>query len=605
MWRSRIVWRLFIAYSLLVAVALGSLGFFLVGRIENQLLAEVRQKLDIKSMLIRELVSRMSPAEWQAQMTRLGGETSARITLIDAGGKVLAESSQSPEELENHAERPEVKDAERSGVGVSTRFSASVHLPMMYLARRNDAGPVRYVRVALPLAAVHEEIGWLRRVVWTGTGITLALALGLSFLIARRLSAPLIEVAQAARSISQGRYGERVNVRSEDEIGALALAFNEMSQACAAHIAQMDQDRQQLLAVFRGMVEGVLVLDAEQNIQFFNDAAGRMLGAPLEALRGRKLWEVFRNRQLSAAVGKILASDQPHLTELEWSGAERRVLAVHGARLPGQPLRGAVLVFHDVTDLRKLERVRQEFVANVSHELKTPLAAIQALVETLLGGAVNDSEHAVRFLDRIRENADRLHRLILDLLTLGRIESGEETMEIQPLDVAEAMLGSITRHEERAKSKDLQLAAAEPREPVTVLADAEALAQILDNLVDNAIKYTPAGGKITLRWRAEGQHAILQVEDTGVGIPERDLSRIFERFYRVDKARSRELGGTGLGLSIVKHLVHALGGTVAAEGALGAGSVFSIRLPRTTAAPTEGTGAKSESNLHKTYTNRP
>ena len=331
------------------------------------------------------------------------------------------------------------------------------------------------------------------------------------------------------------------------------------------------------------MVEGVLVLDGEQTILFANEAASQLLGMPLPSAQGQKIWKVFRNRQLNEAVDKILASDEPYGCDLEWTGGDRRALALQGARLPGEPHRGAVLVFHDIMHLRKLETVRQDFVANVSHELKTPLAVIQATVETLLDGAMQDPEHNVRFLERIRENAERLHRLVLDLLTLGRIESSQAPLELKSNPLQAAVEACLSRHADRAKAKALRLIAAPAMEPVFALADEEALAEILDNLVDNAIKYTPAAGTITLRWFAEDQQAILQVADTGVGIPDKDLPRVFERFYRVDKARSRELGGTGLGLSIVKHLMQALGGTVTAESCVGHGSTFTIRVPRATA----------------------
>ena len=242
-----------------------------------------------------------------------------------------------------------------------------------------------------------------------------------------------------------------------------------------------------------------------------------------------------------------------------------------------------MLVFHDITHLRKLETIRQDFVANVSHELKTPLAAIQATVETLLDGAMHDAEHNTRFLERIRESGDRLHRLVQDLLSLARIESSQAPLEMEPIVLQSAVEACIGRHVDRAKAKNLQLSTEPAQEAVSVFGDEEALAEILDNLVDNALKYTPEGGTITLRWFAEGRHAVLQVVDTGVGVPEKDLPRIFERFYRVDKARSRELGGTGLGLSIVKHLVHALGGTIAADSQVGRGSSFTVRIPRAVA----------------------
>jgi two-component system phosphate regulon sensor histidine kinase PhoR len=454
---------------------------------------------------------------------------------------------------------------------------------MIYHVRKNDHGPIHYVRLALPLDTVAGEVGWLRRVVWTATGITLVLALLLSLVIARRIISPLVELAGAAKAVARGNYGQRVRISAAGEVGNLADSFNEMSQACAAHIAQMDQDRQQLRAIFSSMVEGVLVLDAEQNIQFVNEAARNLLGPPLDNAHGRKIWQLFRHRQLGEALEKIMAHREPQRCELEWNFTERKVFAVHGVRLPGELLAGAVLVFHDITHLRMLERVRQDFVANVSHELKTPLAAIRATVETLLDGALGDPDHNVHFLERIQENSDRLYRLVQDLLTLGRIESGQEALEIKPLSVEMAVLACISRQEDRAKSKGLQLQA-EPDGQIVAQADEEALAEILDNLVDNAIKYTNSGGRITLRWFAEDGEVVVQVEDTGVGIPEKDLPRIFERFYRVDKARSRELGGTGLGLSIVKHLVQAVGGTIAAASRIGQGTTFTVRLPL---APTE------------------
>jgi two-component system phosphate regulon sensor histidine kinase PhoR len=579
MWRSRIFWRLFAVYALLLIVSFSVLGWLLIQRIENHLLQEIQQGLEIKTLLVRELVNRHPEAALQAQITRVAGETGARITLIRDNGDVLADSAEEPGKMENHGERSEIQQARAAQTGVATRYSGTVHQPMMYLARRNDEGPARFVRMALPLDTVAAEIRWLHQVVWTATGITLLAALLASILIARRMTAPLVELADVADSIAHGAYGKKVLVSTADEVGALAVSFNAMSEACATQIAQMQQDREQLRAIFRSMVEGVVVLDAGQTIVFANEATNDLLGVPLHAAQGQKIWQVLRHHQLHEAIERVLASSEPYQCDLEWNNPERRHLALQGARLPGEPHRGAVLVFHETTHLRKLETMRQDFVANVSHELKTPLAAIQAMVETLLDGALQDPNHNVRFLERIRENAERLHRLVQDLLTLGRIESNYAEMELAPVDLNDAMEHCVGRHADRANSKELQLTYEGTAEPLLAVADEDALAEILDNLVDNAIKYTPNGGKITLRSTLESDETIVQVIDTGVGIPEKDLPRVFERFYRVDKARSRELGGTGLGLSIVKHLVQALGGTVTASSQTGQGSVFSVRLP--------------------------
>ncbi len=580
MWRSKIFWRLFGSYCILLTISFGALGWLLVSRMENRRLHEIQHELEVKTLLLRDLVNHLDRAELQNQMTRVADETNSRVTLIRADGEVVADSAEELDKLENHVDRLEVQQAKVAGVGVSTRFSGTVHESMMYVARRNDLGEVRYVRIAIPLDAVIAEVRWLQRVVWTATGLTLLIALTLSLVIARRISAPLVELSEAANSIARGDYGKKVLLSSSDEVGVLAASFNAMSEACAAQIAQMKQDREQLRAIFRSMAEGVLVLDAEQTILFANEAASELLGVTLQMAIGQKVWQVFRHRQLNEAIENTLASDEPHRSDLEWPFADRRYLSLQGARLPGSPNSGAVLVFHDITHLRKLETVRQDFVANVSHELKTPLAAIQAMVETLLDGALQDPEHNVQFLERIRENGERLNRLVQDLLTLGRIESSEAVLDLEPIELQGAVEACISRHSDRANAKGLKLIAEPPLEPAVAAADEEALAGILDNLVDNAIKYTPSLGTITLRWYAKDHHAIIQVADTGVGIPEKDLPRIFERFYRVDKARSRELGGTGLGLSIVKHLVQALDGTVNAESQLGQGSTFTVRIPR-------------------------
>jgi two-component system phosphate regulon sensor histidine kinase PhoR len=599
MWRSRIFWRLFGTTALLLSASLGLLSWLVVQRLEAHVLDEVRRSLETKALLVGELLLPQKAADWPAHVAQVAAKASVRVTLIQADGQVLADSDERTEHMDNHGDRAEIREARESasGVGHAVRHSTTLQHSLMYVVRRSNAGSERlYVRLALPLDRVEAEMSWLRRVVWAGFAGTLLLALAVTVLLARRISAPLVELAENADQIARGDYGKRVNVTATGEIGELAASFNAMSQALAAHIAALDQERQHLRAVFTSMMEGVLVIDAEQNVRFLNEAAADMLSLSVATAPGRKLWQLVRHRQLSDAVDQVLSTNQSHRCELEWETPERRVFALHGARVPGEPLRGALLVFHDITPLRKLESVRQEFVANVSHELKTPLASIQASVETLLNGALEDPGHNVRFLERIRENAERLHRLVQDLLSLGRIESGNEVFELKAIDLADAVAACVTRQSDRAHAKELELLQKPPPEPVTVHADEEALAEILDNLVDNAIKYSARGGQITLRWRADGEEALLEVVDTGVGIPAKDLPRIFERFYRVDKARSRELGGTGLGLSIVKHLAQALKGSVSAVSDIHRGSTFSVRLPRVHSA--NESHSESSSNLH-------
>jgi two-component system phosphate regulon sensor histidine kinase PhoR len=342
----------------------------------------------------------------------------------------------------------------------------------------------------------------------------------------------------------------------------------------------MADERQQLRAVLSSMVEGVVALDAEQRILFANERAGQLLHFDVQQAVGRRLYELVRHRQIQKAVQAVLANARGQQQELNWHDAGGRSLMLHAGPLPGQPPRGVVLVLHDTTELRRLERLRQDFVANVSHELKTPLSVIKATAETLIDGALEEEGVRGVFVQRIAEQAERLHTLILDLLSLARIEAGTETFVFQAVPVARIVESCCRQRQSLAEAKQQTLTAEPPPQPVQAWVDEEALLQILDNLVDNAIKYTPEQGRISVRWWTDKEHVFVEVRDTGLGIPEEQLPRIFERFYRVDRARSRELGGTGLGLSIVKHLAQAMQGSVTAASKMGEGSVFTLRLPQ-------------------------
>ena len=402
-----------------------------------------------------------------------------------------------------------------------------------------------------------------------------------SLRITRIMTPALRELAHAAERIGAGKPGERVFAHGSGVVGNLNRSFNRMSEQLSMRIAALEEDRQQLRAILSGMVEGVVALDADQRILFANDRAVELLEFPTKTPVGRRLWEVVRRRPLLDLVRQALKRSEPCREELRSSDGSSRSLTVHAARLPGEPPRGAVLVLHDTTDLRRLERLRQEFVANVSHELKTPLTGIKLCTETLLGGAVEDPDNRTRFLEQIAAQSERLHLLILDLLSLARIESGEEQFEFEAVGVPAVVRACLDRHRARAEARRQTLGlAAESGPPAVVWADEEAVEQILDNLLDNALKYTPEGGHIRVGWGQENGQVWVEVADDGIGIPPADLPRVFERFFRVNKARSREVGGTGLGLAIVKHLTQAMNGSVQAASRLGAGATFTVRLPR-------------------------
>jgi two-component system phosphate regulon sensor histidine kinase PhoR len=610
MFRSRIFWRLFGAYTLLLLGAVGLLGLVLEDRFQRYYQHQVNERLRTATSLVRELVLEWPASklpQLQERTQKLGQELAARITVITADGQVLADSDEDPARMENHGNRPEIQEARDHGYGSATRFSHTLDKPMKYLALRMDTGPgnVGFVRVALAVDDVEEQLAGLRRIIWTVAGLTALGAIVPAFWAVRRITSRLEELTRNAERIAAGKYGHRVYAIGTDEVGTLARTFNHMSEELARQFTQLDADRQQLRTILGSMVEGVIALDAEERIVFANDRAGRLLNFRASAMVGRKLWEAVRHPTLRDLVLRAMQGGEDCHDEINPDSAPGKSLTVQVACLPGSPARGVVLVLHDTSELRRLERIRQEFVANVSHELKTPLSVIKACIETLQDGAMDDPQHRDRFIARVADQAERLHALILDLLSLARIESSSEACEYQSVALEPLVLRCIERHRARAESKNQRLSAERPvstrgengtsaghddvpadGSPVSVVAspvaawgDEEAVSQILDNLVDNALKYTPAGGDIRVRWRSDDGHACVDVEDTGIGIPETDLPRIFERFYRVDKARSRELGGTGLGLSIVKHLVQAMHGTVSASSTLGKGTKFTVRLP--------------------------
>jgi two-component system phosphate regulon sensor histidine kinase PhoR len=590
MFNSRLFWRLFITYGVLILGSLALVGLLSISRVEGYFLQQIEDTLQTRAKLVRIAVCdepNMSPQVLQERVTALAREIETHITLLGPAGEVLADSDKGPARIENEANPADIQAARDSKAGAASRFGRSQNRNMMYVAldtRDRNCG-IAFVRVGLQLDAVEEKLAGLRRLTWTAAGVTGLAAMALAFWIARRVSLPLQELTEGAQQIAAGAYGHKVYAVGRDEIGALGSAFNHMSERLEDQFTQLEEDRQQLRTILSGMVEGVIALDAEQRVLFANDCAADLLELHPQTAAGRKLWEVVRQRPLQEVVQRALRQAEPCRQELSWNGPVTRSLTVHAARLPGAPPKGVVLVLHDTSELRRLERLRQEFVANVSHELKTPLSVIKACVETLLEGAVDDPQHRGRFLEQLTEQSERLHALILDLLSLARIESGTEAFEFESVPLAPAVASCLERHTARAEGKGQSLEIVPPRDGpsadgAAAWADAEAVGQILDNLVDNAVKYTPPGGTIRVRWHGQQDQVCLEVEDTGIGIPEHDLPRIFERFYRVDKARSRQLGGTGLGLSIVKHLIQAMQGTIRARSEPGKGTCFTVCLPR-------------------------
>ena len=410
--------------------------------------------------------------------------------------------------------------------------------------------------------------------------VELALAAGFTWWILRGVVGPILALGQATRAIAAGDYAERVPVQSNDELGDLARSLNQIGGELVAQLSRLRDSDERQAAVLAGMVEGVIAVDDDLQVMFANAAAGKLFGFLPPSAMGRSLLESVREHQLQDAARQVIDTHKPANIEIEWQLDTPRVFNVQINPLPQSADVGAVIVLHDNTELRRLENIRREFIANVSHELKTPLSSIMAYTETLQRGAINDAENRDGFLNRIAEQGGRLNNLIQDMLSLARIEDQQQSFEIGPVDVAQTVTRAYDDYRPQAEAKSIELVLTPSPATSRIQADEEGLRVICNNLIDNAIKYTPDGGRVEVRWSNVDHNVLIEVVDNGPGISRTDLARIFERFYRVDKARSRELGSTGLGLAIVKHLSQSFGGTVGVESTLGRGSRFWVRLPQ-------------------------
>jgi two-component system phosphate regulon sensor histidine kinase PhoR len=421
----------------------------------------------------------------------------------------------------------------------------------------------------------------LTRWIWTIGLLVAATTIAIAYWVAARWTDPLRHLAATAEALAAGQYDRRLPVSTgvHDEVGAIAAALNDLGKRLAQRERQLQNTSQTQATVLEGMTESVIAVDRGERILFANASAGRALGFNVKNVADLTLLEAVRSHELRAIMQKALRSKQLCNAELTWRSKSLHVFDVLATPLPGDPPPGVVLVLRDISELKRLEQMRQQFIANVSHELKTPLSSIKAYTETLLAGASKDPVHCERFLNRIDEQAGHLHQLIMDMLSLARIEASQSSMELANVPVDGVVRRCLADYEPQAAARQVALESLSGESNIRVRADEEGLRQILSNLIDNAIKYTPAGGRVTVNCSAEGATAIIEVADSGVGIPPEHHDRLFERFYRVDKARSRELGGTGLGLSIVKHLCQSMGGSVAVASQVGTGSRFTVRLP--------------------------
>ena len=568
-----------------LAVAISLLFGALVERgLRAREMARIEHGLEASAKLVAELArgipfDREHALELSELAARAHAAAGARVTLIARDGTVVGDSELRADELgnvANHAGRPEVAEALANGSGVATRRSETVGRPFRYLAvkRADAAGDI--VRVAADLGSIDAGVAELRRPLLAAGLFAVAAALVLAALFSRALLLPLRRIHAALGEISAGNLGARVHWHARDELGDVARAIDRMAADLDLSHGEISAERDRLEAVLRVMVEGVLVVDGDLRIVLANPRARALLGAR-GAVEGRRPLEAFRSAEVHDLLAEALASNAAVRHELVY-GSERRALAVQAASFSLADAKGAVAVFHDMTEVRRLETVRRDFVANASHEIKTPLTAIRGFAETLLGAPLPE-EAARGYLRVILNHSERLSRLVEDLLELSRLESGTHQLELADLDVAALAERLCLELEPRIRERGFEVQIQGAGAP-HALADRRAVEQILSNLLDNALKYSEPGKRIEVRIAAAGHAVRIEVADQGAGIPEADRARIFERFYRVDRGRSREQGGTGLGLAIVKHLVQAQGGEIWVESTPGLGSTFTFTLPR-------------------------
>lgn len=561
------------------------LSFHLKSYLEDNLSRNLQHEITLAKHFLESGVMGREISRLDEVADKIGRDLGLRATIIDESGRVIGDTDLTPDDLhkvENHLDRPEVQQAKAQGFGISKRYSYTMKKYLLYMAVPFSMADIKgFLRFAMPITDIDLLEGRMEKIVALALLLVLAFSIVFIFVISWFVSRPLNAMVAAANRMARGDFSKKPSVYSKDEIGELARALTYMSDQIEDKIRKIKQEGAKLDAVLSSMIEGIVVTDEKANIILMNPSLRKIFLVDIEP-EGKKPIEVMANAQIQGMVENIInrTSSQAR-EEISVNAPTEKILMVNGVPITRKgKLEGVVLVFHDITELRRLEKVRQDFVANVSHELRTPIASIMGYSETLLGGALDDKKNAKDFVQIIHEDSSRLASLINDLLDLSKIESGKMKMDLMPINlkpIIERCLGVLKK---TIGEKSISVGIDIPSDLPKVRGDDKRLAQVVLNLLDNAVKYTPNGGSVKIKAARVDTDIKVDICDTGAGIPEEDLPRIFERFYRVDKSHSRELGGTGLGLSIVKHIVLAHQGQVYVESFPGRGSTFSFTIPQ-------------------------
>ncbi|HET6476170.1 MAG TPA: ATP-binding protein [Thermoleophilia bacterium] len=597
--RPRLFWRIYATYLLVIVLCTGAMGFYAGRSARSFYIAQTETGLQARAELVREEVTArgdsLDAGALEELVTRLGAASGTRITIISAEqpgvpiGTVLADSDVDPVSMPDHSTRPEFEEALTASSGAAIHYSIELGKHMVYVAipSHEDGKVTTVVRASIPMTSVDEALSTLYwRIAISAVVVALIAAL-VGLLVTRRLSRPIRDIRDGAERLAAGDFTHKLYVPRTEEFAAVAESFNHMAEELDDKLRTLTHERNEREAVLSSMVEGVLAVDTEERVIAVNAAAARLLDLEPEAVDGKTIQEVVRNPDLQHVVARTLDGHQPVEADIVMRvGAEDRDLQANATLLHGddadEVVVGAVVVLNDVTRLKRLEAVRRDFVANVSHELKTPVTSIKGFAETLEDGALNDPETAHRFVRIISGQADRLNSIIEDLLSLSALEQSGDSplLQLEEADLCDVVAVALGVIGPKAEAKSIDLVEDCP-DSLFSRVSPPLLEQAVVNLVDNAVKYSPVGSAVDVTLEERADEIVISVRDEGPGVSREQLPRLFERFYRVDKARSRDLGGTGLGLAIVKHIAQVHGGRVSVDSVVGRGSTFRIHLPRT------------------------
>jgi len=587
--RKRLLWKVAPPYLMIMLFAVIATGWLSAHTLRSFFLERTRDDLQLRAQLaLRDLPPSFPDTgadSLEQASVRLKQITGARITLISRDGRVLGDSDVDPKTMENHTSHPEVGTALTGQPSFDVRFSVTVRRNMMYYAMpvRKGTDVVGVLRTSVPLTRFEDALWELVGRIFLGALIIALIAGVVTYILSRGVSRPIIGLVRGAERYATGDFSRRISIPDTAELATLAETLNNMAGELDRRLRELTEQRNEQESVLSSMGEGVIAVGMDERILFMNRTAQELLNVDRQHAKGRLLQEYVRSSELQQFIGGMLESrDVPAPREISLPSRENHVLQVNGTFLKDSNDRqfGALVVLNDITRLRQLEGIRKEFVANVSHELKTPITSIKGFVDTLREGALDDKEYAQGFLERIGRNADRLNSIIDDLLKLSRIERdvSQEEVLLEPFNLNEVVQAAISACAVKADERQIRITTSSPGD-VRAPVDPTLLEQAVINLLDNAIKYSEPGSRVEVETDRTDIFANIRVRDHGCGIGEEHFPRLFERFYRVDKARSRKLGGTGLGLAIVKHIALAHHGQVSVESAVGEGSVFTISIP--------------------------